>query len=41
MLFSREFDAHPLPRNANNVEPYTFVMLFSGKAVTPTPHGIT
>ena len=34
----------PTPRNAaNNVEPYTFVTLFSGKADTPhpTPHGIT
>ena len=33
--FSWEFDPHPPPRNANNVEPYTFVMLFSGKADTP------
>ena len=29
---------HPPPLNANKVEPYTFVMLFSGKADTcPTP----
>ena len=34
-LFSREFDPHPPPCNANNVEPYTFVTLFSGKADTP------
>ena len=26
---------HPPPRNSNNVEPYTFVTLFSGKADTP------
>ena len=26
---------------ANNVEPYIFVMLFSGKAYTPTPYCIT
>ena len=32
---------HPPPRNANNVEPYTFVTLFSGKADTPTPHCVT
>ena len=25
MLFPWEFDPHPPPRNANNVEPYTFV----------------
>ena len=34
-LFSWEFYPHPPPRNANNVEPYTFVTLFSGKADTP------
>ena len=28
---------HPLPSNANNIQPYTFVTLFSGKASTPTP----
>ena len=27
----------PTPRNANNVEPYTFITLFSGKFHTP-PH---
>ncbi len=37
MLFSWKFDPHPLPRNANNVAPYTFVMLFSGKGDTPQP----
>ena len=30
MLFSEDFDPHP--RNANNIQPYTFVTLFSGKA---------
>ena len=34
-FFSWKFDARPPPSNANNVEPYTFVMLFSGKAVIP------
>ena len=39
-LFSREFDTHPPPHNANNVEPaYTFVTFFFGKA--DTPHGVT
>ena len=38
-LFSREFDTHPPPHNANNVEPYTFVTVFSGKA--DTPHDVT
>ena len=33
--FSWEFDPHPPPRNANNVERYTFVMHISGKADTP------
>ena len=36
-LFSWKFDPHSPPRNANNVEPYTFVALFSGKADTPPP----
>ena len=36
-LFSWEFYPHPPPHNANNIEPYTFVMLFSGKADTPLP----
>ena len=35
--FSRECDPHPPPRNANNVEPYTVVTLFSGKADTHPP----
>ena len=40
-LFSREFDPHPHPPNANNVEPYTFVMLFSPGKLTPThPHRV-
>ena len=37
-LFSWKFDPHPPPRNANNVEPYIFVTLFSVKADTPPPH---
>ena len=32
--FSWKFDLHPPPRNANNVEPYTFVTLFSRKPDT-------
>ena len=39
-LFPMEFDPRPPPRNANNVEPYTFITLFPGKADTPTPHGV-
>ena len=31
-LFFWKFDPHPPPRNANNVEPYIFVTLFSVKA---------
>ena len=33
-LFNWEFDPHPPPRNADNVEPHTYVTLFSGKADT-------
>ena len=36
-LFSWKFDPHPPPRNANNIEPYIFVTLFSVKADTPPP----
>ena len=36
-FFSWEFDPQPPPRHANNVEPYTFVTLFLGKADTPHP----
>ena len=32
-----KLDSHPPPRNANNIEPYTFVKLFPGKVDTPTP----
>ena len=38
MLFSGKLDPHPPPRNANNVEPYTFVTRFSGKVDTTHPH---
>ena len=31
-------DPHPPPRNANNIEHYTFVTLFPGKSDTPHPH---
>ena len=37
MLFSWKLDPHPPPRNANNIEHYTFVTLFSGKSDTPPP----
>ena len=37
-LFSWKLDPHPPPRNANNVEPYTFVTFSSGKCDTPHPH---
>ena len=37
-LFFWKFNTHPPPRNANNVEPYIFVMLFSGKSDTLPPH---
>ena len=35
MLFFWKLDPHPPPRNANNIENYTFVMLFPGKVDTP------
>ena len=41
MLFSWKFDPHTPPRNANNIELFTFVMRFLGKADTTTPHCIT
>ena len=31
-------DSHPPPRNANNIEHYTFVTLFSRKSDPPPPH---
>ena len=37
-LFFCKLDPHPSPRNANNIEHYTFVTLFSGKSDTPHPH---
>ena len=37
MLFFWKLDPHPPPRNANNIEHYTFVTLFSRKPDTP-PH---
>ena len=36
--FFLEIGPPPTPRNANNIEPYTFVMLFSGKSDPPPPH---
>ena len=33
-----EIGPHPPPRNANNIEHYTFVTLFSRKSDTPNPH---
>ena len=35
--FSWKFDHHPPPRNANNVEPYTFVRFFRDSWRPPTP----
>ena len=35
--FFWKFDTHPSLRNANNVEPYIFGMLFSGKSDTLPP----
>ena len=42
-LFSMEFDPHPPPRNANNVEPYTFVInaCFRESSHPPTAYGVT
>ena len=38
-LFFWKLDPHPPPRNANNIEHYTFVTLFSRKSDTPShPH---
>ena len=34
-LFFCKLDPHPPPRNANNIEHYTFVTLFSRKSDTP------
>ena len=36
--FFQKLDPHPPPRNANNSEPYTFVMVFSRKSDTPHPY---
>ena len=36
-LFSWNLDPQPPPRNANNIEPYTFVTLFPGKFDTRPP----
>ena len=35
---SWKLDPHPPPRNANNIEHYTFVTLFPGISDTPHPH---
>ena len=39
--FFWKIDTHPPPRNANNVELYTFVTLFLRKVDTPNLHCIT
>ena len=36
-LFSWKLDPHPPPRNANNIEPYTFVTLLTRKINPPSP----
>ena len=41
LKFISRLDPHPPPRNANNIEPYTCVTLFSGKFETPHPICIT
>ena len=38
MLFFWKLDPHPPPRNANNIEHYTFVMLFPENQTPPHPH---
>ena len=38
--FFRKWDPHPLPRNANNIESYTFVTIFSGKFNTRYPSAL-
>ena len=40
-LFFWKLDLHPPPRNANNIEHYTFVTPFSRKSDTPTPICVT
>ena len=40
-VFFWKLDPHPPPRNANNVEPYTFVTLFSGTFDNPHPICVT
>ena len=35
--FFWKLNPHLPPRNANNIEPYTFVTLFTGKFDTPPP----
>ena len=37
-LFFWKLDPHPPLRNANNIEHYTFITLFSRKSDTPHPH---
>ena len=41
MLFFGKSDPHPPPRNANNIEHYTFVTLFLENLTPPTPIGVT
>ena len=38
--FPLEFGPPPTPRNANNVEPYTFETVFPEKCDTPTPSAL-
>ena len=38
IFFANWTPTHPPPRNANNIEHYTLVTLFSGKSDTPHPH---
>ena len=40
-FFFWKCDPHPPPRNANNVEQYTFVTIFAGYLTPSHPHCIT
>ena len=39
--FFCKLDTHQYPRNVNNVEPYFFITLFSGRSDTPIPYCAT
>ena len=37
-VFFWKLDRHPPPRNANNIEPYTFATFFPENVTPPPPH---